>query len=188
MPSTPAAGAGVGVGTDGSGSGGGSADTGPAQTPDERRAAIDKRFDDTLGTFDSEIRKEQEAVAKERDVRAATAATGSADTENGEDEGGESGSANGDKPVPGAEGQPEADKRSRSGDLKSDKDRQNDKDKDGGGSNASGSGASGSAIPDGSDDDIVARRLRKAAEAETDPELKEKLWKEYVEYKKNAGN
>ena len=34
--------------------------------------------------------------------------------------------------------------------------------------------------------DIVARRLRKAAEQETDPELKEKLWKEYIEYKKNG--
>jgi hypothetical protein len=28
--------------------------------------------------------------------------------------------------------------------------------------------------------------LRKAAEQETDPELKDKLWTEYVEYKKNA--
>jgi hypothetical protein len=35
------------------------------------------------------------------------------------------------------------------------------------------------------DDDIVARQLREAAENETDPELKEKLWKEYHEYKKN---
>ena len=30
------------------------------------------------------------------------------------------------------------------------------------------------------------RRIRKAAERETDPELKDKLWKEYVEYKKNT--
>jgi len=52
---------------------------------------------------------------------------------------------------------------------------------------AGGGGASGSnAIPSGEDDDIVARRLRKAAEAETDPELKEKLWKEYREYKENT--
>jgi len=36
------------------------------------------------------------------------------------------------------------------------------------------------------DDDIVARQLREAAENETDPELKEKLWKEYEEYKKNT--
>jgi hypothetical protein len=39
-----------------------------------------------------------------------------------------------------------------------------------------------------SHDDIVARQLREAAENETDPELKEKLWKEYEEYKKNTGN
>jgi len=36
------------------------------------------------------------------------------------------------------------------------------------------------------DDDIVARQLREAAENETDPELKEKLWKEYEAYKKNS--
>jgi hypothetical protein len=36
------------------------------------------------------------------------------------------------------------------------------------------------------DDDIVARQLREAAEKETDPELKEKLWKEYEDYKRNT--
>jgi hypothetical protein len=36
----------------------------------------------------------------------------------------------------------------------------------------------------GDDDDIVARQLREAAEKETDPALKEKLWKEYEAYKK----
>lgn len=34
-----------------------------------------------------------------------------------------------------------------------------------------------------SNDDIVARQLREAATAETDPELKEKLWDEYRKYK-----
>jgi len=38
---------------------------------------------------------------------------------------------------------------------------------------------------DYADDDIVARQLREAAEKETDPELKAKLWKEYEEYKKS---
>lgn len=38
----------------------------------------------------------------------------------------------------------------------------------------------------GKDDDIVARQLRKAAEQERDPELKEKLWEEYYRYK-NSG-
>ena len=37
---------------------------------------------------------------------------------------------------------------------------------------------------DSQDDDIVARQLREAAEKETDPVLKEKLWKEYRDYKK----
>jgi hypothetical protein len=40
-------------------------------------------------------------------------------------------------------------------------------------------------IPDGSDDDVVARQIREAAMAETDPELREKLWEEYRKYKQN---
>ena len=35
----------------------------------------------------------------------------------------------------------------------------------------------------GSDDDVVARQLREAAERETDPVLKEKLWAEYRKYR-----
>jgi hypothetical protein len=38
-------------------------------------------------------------------------------------------------------------------------------------------------IPDGQDDDIVARQLRELAENETDPELQERLWDEYRKYK-----
>ncbi len=72
----------------------------------------------------------------------------------------------------------------------------------GGGASGSGdpsgspaSGVSGPAPDDGSgptppetrppadDDDIVARQLREAAEKETDPELKKKLWQEYDRYK-----
>ena len=38
----------------------------------------------------------------------------------------------------------------------------------------------------GYDDDIVARQIREAAEKETDPELKAKLWKEYEDYKRGS--
>lgn len=41
-------------------------------------------------------------------------------------------------------------------------------------------------IPDGSDDDVVARQLREAAEKETDPELQKKLWEEYRKYKQGT--
>lgn len=37
-------------------------------------------------------------------------------------------------------------------------------------------------IPEGNDDDVVARQLREAAMHEPDPELREKLWDEYRAY------
>src|SRR5438874_2616110 len=70
-------------------------------------------------------------------------------------------------------------RRDTSGDLKSEKGSKKPDDN-------AGNGASAREIPDGSDDDVVARRLRQAAEQETDPELKEKLWQEYIDYKRNA--
>lgn len=50
-------------------------------------------------------------------------------------------------------------------------------------SGASGNGAVAQKISAGSDNDIVARRLRKAAEQETDPALRAKLWKEYTDFR-----
>ena len=49
--------------------------------------------------------------------------------------------------------------------------------------NAPGAAAVPSDIPDGSDDDVVARQIREAALKERDPELREKLWEEYRKYK-----
>ncbi len=64
----------------------------------------------------------------------------------------------------------------------------------GGGGGVGGGGPRGGAgpnavpadIPDGRDDDIVARQLREAAMKETDPELRERLWDEYRQYKKST--
>ena len=57
-------------------------------------------------------------------------------------------------------------------------------------SGRSGEGGSQSEQPpdvgDTSDDDVVARQLREAAEKETDPELKAKLWEEYRRYKRGT--
>ena len=49
-------------------------------------------------------------------------------------------------------------------------------------SGGGGNGATAQKVSAGSDNDIVARRLRKAAEQETDPTVKAKLWKEYAQY------
>ena len=41
-------------------------------------------------------------------------------------------------------------------------------------------------LPDGCDDDVVASQIREAADSETDPELKQKLWQEYQNYKQSS--
>jgi hypothetical protein len=51
---------------------------------------------------------------------------------------------------------------------------------------AGGNGATAPKIVPGSDNDIVARRLRKAAEQERDPALRKKLWKEYRDYQQGT--
>jgi hypothetical protein len=153
---------------------------GGAQTSDERRQAGEKSLDDSLGDFDKTLKKEQERVAKERDAR------GSAET--GGDGSGDSGSADGEGAGAGA-----SSGQGRSGDLASTGGPKNKGDGEAGDPNAqgvkgaSGSGSGSKRIMSGSDDDIVAKRLRKAAEEETDPELKERLWKEYNDYKKASG-
>lgn len=142
-----------------------------ATTADERRGTLDKSLDDSLGEFDKTLEGEQRRTAEERDARAAnrstTTSTSGSDGGVGRREGdlrsersGQAGSGGGD---------------TSSGDRR-----------DRGTVAGGGSGAPDRGIPSGEDDDIVARRLRRAAEQETDPELKEKLWKEYTEYKRNV--
>lgn len=43
-------------------------------------------------------------------------------------------------------------------------------------------------LPSAQDDDIVAKQLREAAVAESDPELRDKLWDEYRRYKEGSAN
>lgn len=189
----PAAGAAsAGNGTAGSGTTGGgtagaaaSGPEGPGQTSDERRAAIDKQLSDSLGSFDSELRGEQQRVAQERDTRRAKAGTATSDGQSSDKGGDSAGSAATE--LPGDSDRPNGTprrgdasrRRDSSGDLKSEKASKKPDDN-------AGNGATAREIPDGSDDDVVARRLRQAAEQETDPELKEKLWQEYIDYKRNA--
>jgi hypothetical protein len=56
-----------------------------------------------------------------------------------------------------------------------------------GGLGAPGGSGAGTAtpsdLPDPSGDDVVARQLREAAEAERDPELRARLWEEYRRYR-----
>lgn len=49
-----------------------------------------------------------------------------------------------------------------------------------------GNGATAPKVVPGNDNETVARRLRKAAEQETDPVLRAKLWKEYTDYRQGT--
>ena len=53
-------------------------------------------------------------------------------------------------------------------------------------SSGGGNGATAQKVVTGSDNDIVARRLRRAAEQETDPVVKARLWKEYAQYQQGS--
>lgn len=161
---------------------------GAEQTLSEKTGVLDAELMAGLGDFDEMLLREQERVK-------ATAPR--TDAGGGSGAGGGGGSGGGGSSGSGAAGGAgdEGDELSASGSATAQQ--------TGGGS---GSGAtrkggaatpgswnqpatSGSApddIPDGSDDDIVARQLREAAEKETDPELKKKLWEEYRRYKQGT--
>jgi hypothetical protein len=160
----------------------------PAKTPAEQRADIDGKLDASLGRFDEQLRSEQQRTAAERDKRASARADGAAvDAADAAD--GEVGN-----------GKVASDdiRRDRAGDLRSDgvqrdspdgagtADASESADATASGNAVGGGGRVAKPIPSGQDDDIVARRLRRAAENETDPELKEKLWNEYRDYKENT--
>jgi len=150
------------------------------QTPEEQVAAMDAMLSQGLGEYDEKLLREQERI-KAATPNNNSGGGGGGGNGNGSD-GGASDSANGDD---GAEGGNQT-----TGDANgNNREAEDSEGQAGEGVAHSGPGAGGSHqeqpadIPDGSDDDIVARQLREAAEKETDPELKAKLWDEYRRYK-----
>lgn len=155
----------------------------PAPPAEDRRAAIDRRLQETFGTFDAAVRSAQEAVARERaEQEAATGGTpaGAAGVEEDEAEAGTADArARGGLESVGASGEA------------GDGDEAGEGGGQGGGGGAGGTGSSGpneipADVPDGRDDDIVARQIREAAMKEKDPELRAALWEEYRRYKRGG--
>jgi len=171
------------------------------RTPGEQAVVLDKELDAALGEFDEMLLREQERV------KAATPPTETAMSGGGGQTGGADGGAEGT----GAEGAGMA--QAGAGPARWESETGEDgtgkvaggQGKEGTQTGPAGSGAGGEGatvgqgsvggkqktvaqgqppdIPDGSDDDVVARQLREAAEKETDPELRKKLWEEYRKYK-----
>jgi hypothetical protein len=156
------------------------------QTRQERLAAMDAELAAGLGNFDELLLREQERVKAK--ANATRSGSGGASGQGGG--GAENGGA---APGSGATGSGKTETgAAAAGDRKPTP--------DGGIVARSSTGAGGGAvntplpgarrpppgIPDGSDDDVVARQLREAAEKETDPELRKKLWEEYRKYKQGT--
>jgi hypothetical protein len=152
------------------------------QTEDEAVFILDRRLGSSLSEFDEQMLRETERARAERPAGGEGA--GGVGTEAGsgsragEEGDGETRAASGaqaaaEEPQGGAEEQTGPASSAGQGKVRS-----------GRGSHSGRPTPPG--IPDGSDDDVVARQLREAAESETDPALKERLWEEYRKYKEGG--
>ncbi len=147
------------------------------RTAAENVEALDLALAEGLSDFDEMLLDEQDRISSRSPrARASSASSSSGGAPGGGEEG--DGSADAEYEQQGADG-PAPENGSRTGSL--------------GTSGVSGSenlperGGRNERQPDvarsGSEDDVVARQLREAAEREQDPALKEKLWEEYRRYK-----
>jgi hypothetical protein len=172
------------------GPGAASIDTRAEQTPQERTATLDAELDTALGEFDEMLLREQERV------KAATPRSADSGSGGGLGAAGEAGA--GGSPAGGEDGQQgeagemaDAGRTAASGTGEAAASTTGQAGSAGRGGREGAPGRAGTGgqppdIPDGSDDDVVARQLREAAEKETDPELKKKLWEEYRKYKQGT--
>jgi hypothetical protein len=173
------------------GSGSAPDETIPEEQTSDQVAELDRQLMASLSQFDTMLLKEMETIetessAKTRDLAQEAAEAARRLKEKGVDLGGDESESAGQ-----ASEQEEAEDQASTNGAKGSESEHGD---DGGAvasSDRPKGQESGSKDDRGSryskeDDDIVARQLREAAENETDPELKEKLWKEYEEYKKNT--
>lgn len=139
-------------------------------TPGEQVAILDAQLEEGTGDFDAMILEEQ---ARQREATRASTAANRAEQDAGGGASGGSGYGNPDTDGVGGGV-------ARSGSQ-------------GGGIGGVGGGQDiprntakyppPEDIPDGNDDDVVARQLREAAMREPDPAVREKLWDEYRKYK-----
>lgn len=150
------------------------------RTDQEKQSGIENELDRSLREFDDILLRRKAILSKKNTAKGTDGLQGAGNNGGSEGSDGEDGSGFAEK----MGGNQESD---AAGD---------ESDQPGGRGPASETGKSigargtghkrGLDVPGGGDDDIVARQLREAAEKETDPALKRKLWEEYRNYKKNG--
>lgn len=157
-------------------------------------AALDRQLDSSLIEFDEMLLKELELIsAKSSDKMRDLAEEAAAAAERLREKGIDINTSAEEASAESEQGSTEAEKsaETEAGDFETGKDNESAEGKDEGEKAARGKSREGA---EGSNrhpknrynpknDDIVARQIREAAESEKDPELREKLWKEYENYK-----
>jgi hypothetical protein len=162
----------------------------PEEQVQDQVAELDRQLSASLSEFDALLLKEMETIESESTAKMRDLAQEAADAARRlKEKGVELDSAESESDDETSQ-QGEAEEKEASRAEKGAEKQQGDDDKAAASDTSKGEG-SGPTGDRGSryskeDDDIVARQLREAAENETDPELKEKLWKEYEAYKKNT--
>lgn len=180
-----------------------------APSRDAERAALDAELGASLGQFDELLLREQDRVraAKPRDARRADSATASAAAGGTASSAAQAQGQSGSGGTGGVGAQGSQDGRGGQGSTASSGgvsaqgmpgglpggqggDESGGRGGDPGQGGLGGPAGSGTStttpadLPDPSGDDVVARQLREAAEAERDPELRERLWDEYRRYRR----
>jgi hypothetical protein len=143
---------------------------------------LDRRLGSSLSEFDEQMLQETERTRAERPAGGETA--GGEGTEVGS--GSRGGEGRGDETRTATGAQPPATKQQGGAEEQTGPVSSAGQGKVRGGRGRHGGGATPPGISDGSDDDVVARQLREAAESETDPALRERLWEEYRRYKEGG--
>ncbi len=149
-------------------------------------AALDRELNQSLAKFDDRLLKEMDAIRAESAKKLQDLAQEAADAAKRLRDKGLDVDTTGSKSSEGPGAQKEEPESSRETETTGDTADTETASRDGSRKGGKGSSANDRHRTDYEDDDIVARQLREAAENETDPELKEKLWKEYEEYKKSS--
>jgi hypothetical protein len=159
------------------------------QTEAERIRTLDRRLGGSLSEFDEMLLREMEEVAAARSGSpdgGGAGAGGDASTGGGAGEAGEG--EPGGKAADAADAEATAGTRQGAG-RRQDQDPEKPPEmtqvepQEQGDKQRRTAAVKRDSVPGAADDDIVARQLREAAESETDPELRAKLWEEYRRYK-----
>jgi hypothetical protein len=162
----------------------------PEEQVSDEKTTLEREFNDSLGEFDEEMLKEWDKILAKSSQRMRDLAEEVAEANQESEQEGEWDKSSSRETTSGSEKGSE-DLNGRDKEAKESSKAETD-DKNGRGLDSKGDRKDepiAQREPERSkdyDDDIVARQLREAAERETDPELKEKLWKEYEDYKREV--